>query len=62
MEEKGVRRLNVLQGHLEVLDSRTNKSYSIKIHNNTVQASHLGKLTDRDNEPLYCYDPGYLNT
>ena len=38
---KESRRLKVLEGHLEIKDSRTNKEYKIEIHNNSIKASNL---------------------
>ncbi|KAI8624316.1 citrate synthase [Xylariaceae sp. FL1651] len=61
--------------HLEILDSRTGKSYNIPIDNGYIRASDIGRITipevgleneseyePKINRPLRIYDNGYQNT
>lgn len=51
---------------LKVVDNRTGKSYEISVKESKdcyfVNSKDVGKITDKHDEPLRLYDPGYMDT
>eukprot|EP01017_Pseudomicrothorax_dubius_P016568 TRINITY_DN1878_c0_g1_i4.p1 TRINITY_DN1878_c0_g1~~TRINITY_DN1878_c0_g1_i4.p1 ORF type:complete len:467 (-),score=130.23 TRINITY_DN1878_c0_g1_i4:74-1474(-) len=50
------------EGTLTIVDNRTGKKYDVKIQDNLIKATDIGKIVGGDGEPLRSYDPGYMNT
>lgn len=59
--------VKVIEGDkLKVVDNRTGKAYDISVTESKdcffVNAKDIGKIQDKDGEPLRLYDPGYMDT
>lgn len=59
--------VKVLEGQrLKITDNRTGKTIEVTLKESKdcyfVNSKDVGKLTDKDDEPLRLYDPGYMDT
>lgn len=49
-------------GTVTITDDRNGKQYKLKITDNTIKATDLKQIKDKDGKPLKTFDPGYMNT